>query len=286
MNDYYKVSFNLSPANADAADYLASELGDIGYESFETSDTGDAMTAYVPASLYDERTTAAAVVGNPFDVTIHFSAEFVPGQDWNQEWERHYFRPIIIGGRVVVHSSFHQDVPQADIDITIDPRMAFGTGHHATTTLMMEFILGHDMQGCSVLDMGTGTAILAILAAKCGACRVVGIEIDPSAAENAVDNVALNLDTTSSVDIITGDAGSIPKDLCFDYVLANINRNIICGDIAQYASALKPGGMMCLSGFYVADRPIVLAAGEACGMRCADMKDHDDWSSIWLVKQY
>ncbi|MDE6206902.1 MAG: 50S ribosomal protein L11 methyltransferase [Muribaculaceae bacterium] len=284
MNDYYEVRFRLTPADADAADYLASDLGEIGFETFEQSSDGSEMTAYVPAPIYDAEALAQAVADNPFDVTMEYSAEFVPGRDWNEEWEKHYFQPIVVGGEVLVHSSFHTDLPTARYDIVIDPRMAFGTGHHATTTLMMEYILSHDMQGLKVLDMGTGTAILAILACMRGAADVLGIEIDPAAVDNAIDNVKLNLGDSSCLRILHGDASAIPAGTQVDYFLANINRNVITADIDAYAAALRPGGRLCVSGFYVEDRPIVIAAAKKAGFSCEDMKEKDTWSSIWFFK--
>lgn len=288
MNDYYRVSFVISPANVDACDLLAAFLADAGYESFEQDEAhpGATMTAYVAAPLYDSEATDAAVAELPFDVEVKYSSEFVPGQDWNSEWERHYFKPIIVGGKVAVHSSFHTDVPEAQYDIVIDPRMAFGTGHHATTTLMMQFILGHEMAGKRVVDMGTGTGILAILCSMCGASGVLAIEIDPAAAENAVDNVALNLKgKADGVTVVLGDATKLPADFDADYLLANINRNIITGDIDRYAAALRPGAMMAVSGFYVADRPVVKAAAEAAGLEFVEAHELDNWSSMVFVKR-
>ena len=288
MNDYYKVRFALSPANSDACDYLAACLAEVGYESFEQDEEypGAAMTAYVPASSYNADSTAAAVAELPFDVAIGYDVEFVEGQDWNAEWERHYFKPIVVGGKVVVHSSFHKDVPSADYDIVIDPRMAFGTGHHATTTLMMQFILGHDMKNSRVLDMGTGTGILAILSRMRGASKVLAIEIDPMAAENAVDNVVLNLgDGKDAVDVVVGDANALPSNFEADYFLANINRNIITADIACYAGAMRTGGLLAVSGFYVADREIVARAAEEAGLNYVSAEEMDNWSSMVFVKR-
>ena len=288
MNDYYRVAFSVSPANTDACDLLAAFLADAGYESFEQDEDmpGATMTAYVAAPIFDADATAAAVAELPFDVEVAFSHEFVPGQDWNSEWERHYFKPIVVGGKVVVHSSFHTDVPSADYDIVIDPRMAFGTGHHATTTLMMQFILGHDMCNAKVVDMGTGTGILAILSCMCGAAEVLAIELAPAAAENAVDNVALNLaDKAGIVKVFEGDASLLPAGFGADYLLANINRNIITADIARYAAALRQGGLIAVSGFYVADRQVVRAAAEAAGLEFVEAGELDDWSSMVFVKR-
>lgn len=286
MNDYYKVDFVLSPADSDACDLIAASLADEGYESFEPADDGSAMAAYVPAAQYTQAGVEKAVAECVIPVDVRWTAAFVEGRDWNSEWERNYFKPIVVAGKVAVHSSFHTDVPPARFDIVIDPRMAFGTGHHATTTLMMQSLLDGDVAGRTVIDMGTGTGILAILAAMLGASRVTGIEIDPFAAANAVDNVALNLPGNDTVKIIEGDASALaPLAATADIFLANINRNIITADIAAYAAAMKSGATITVSGFYVADRDIVAGAARAAGLSPVSVAELDNWSSMTFIKQ-
>lgn len=285
MNDYYKVVFSLTPANTDACDLLADALAEAGYESFEPADDGSSLTAYVPAALFDSEKTALAEQSLPFETEISRTEEFIEGRDWNSEWERNYFKPIVVAGEVAVHSSFHTDVPPARYDIVIDPRMAFGTGHHATTTLMMQSVLANVKQGDTVIDMGTGTGILAILASMAGARQVEAIEIDPFAADNARDNVALNLAPDANVTIHTGDASllaSIPAKA--DLFLANINRNIITADIAAYADAMKPGALITVSGFYTSDCPIVAEAAHLAGLSDKENNQLDNWCSMTFVK--
>lgn len=288
MNDYYELAFRLEPADADAADLLAASLADAGFESFVHDEThpGATLTAYVPAPLFDAAAVDAAVADNPMPCRISYTSTFVKGRDWNSEWERNYFKPIVIGGRVAVHSSFHTDVPEAEHDIVIDPRMAFGTGHHATTTLMMQFLLDSDLHDKNVVDMGTGTAILAILAAKLGARHVLAVEIDPAAADNAVDNVALNLDADcGKVTVVRGDVSAlVGHEGEAQILLANINRNIITADIARYADALCPGGTLTVSGFYVADRPVVAEAAASAGLELQGVAEMDNWSSMTFKK--
>lgn len=285
MNDYYKVTFTVTPADTDACDLLADILAEAGFESFEPADDGSLMVAYVPASTYSEEAVARAISAQPIPVEISYAAEFVEGRDWNSEWEKNYFKPIVVAGLVAVHSSFHTDVPQARYDIVIDPRMAFGTGHHATTTLMMQSLLANEkIRGAKVTDMGTGTGILAILADMLGASDVQAIEIDPYAAENARDNVALNL-PDSHVNVITGDASALDALPGFaDIFLANINRNIITGDISRYATAMKPGATITVSGFYVEDRPVVERAASGAGLTLKSVADMDNWSSMTFEK--
>lgn len=286
MNDYYKVDFTLSPADTDACDLLAASLAETGYESFEPADDGSAMTAYVPAAIYSPDAVDSAVADCVIPVGIVWKADFVEGRDWNSEWERNYFKPIVVAGQVAVHSSFHTDVPQARYDIVIDPRMAFGTGHHATTTLMMQSLLAAEVAGKTVIDMGTGTGILAILASMLGAAAVTGVEIDPFAAANAVDNVALNLASDANVSIVEGDASALSALTgTADIFLANINRNIITADIGAYVAAMKPGAKLTVSGFYVEDRPVVSAAAAAAGLEPVAADELDNWSSMTFIKK-
>lgn len=285
MNDYYKVVFALAPANTDACDLLADALADAGYESFEPADDGSSLTAYVPAALFDSEKTAIAEQSLPFETAISRTEEFIEGRDWNSEWERNYFKPIVVAGEVAVHSSFHTDVPPARYDIVIDPRMAFGTGHHATTTLTMQSVLANVRKGDTVIDMGTGTGILAILASMAGARQVEAIEIDPFAADNARDNVALNLAPDANVTIHTGDASllaSMPAKA--DLFLANINRNIITADIAAYAAAMRPGAIITVSGFYTSDCPVVAEAAHKAGLSDKESDQLDNWCSMTFVK--
>lgn len=244
------------------------------------------MTAYVPAPLFDAEAAREALAEIEPLAVADFEAVFVKGRDWNSEWEKNYFKPILVAGRVAVHSSFHTDVPPAEFDIVIDPKMAFGTGHHATTTLMMKALLSGNIAGASVIDMGTGTGILAILASMLGAAEVAAVEIDPFAAANAADNVALNLGNDSKVEVLEGDA-SVLGNIGFkaDVFLANINRNVITADIEAYAAALKKGGRLVVSGFYVADREIVAEAAARAGFDADGVDEFDGWSSMQFVKR-
>lgn len=288
MNDYYRLDISIRPASTDACDLAADSLAAIGFESFEQPEEagGASMTAYVPAPLFDAEAAREALAEIEPLAVADFEAVFVKGRDWNSEWEKNYFKPILVAGRVAVHSSFHTDVPPAEFDIVIDPKMAFGTGHHATTTLMMKALLSGNIAGASVIDMGTGTGILAILASMLGAAEVAAVEIDPFAAANAADNVALNLGNDSAVEVLEGDASALGNiEFKADVFLANINRNVITADIEAYAAALKKGGRLVVSGFYVADREIVADAAARAGFDADGVDEFDGWSSIQFVKR-
>lgn len=281
MNDYYKVKFTLAPCLAYECDILAALLADVGFESFEQTDDG--VDAFVKKELWDKDAVSEVIKLYDFEAKIDFSEELVVGQDWNEEWEKHYFNPIVFEDKCVIHSSFHKDFPRLQYDIVIDPKMAFGTGHHETTSLMIKRILDAEMTGKSVLDMGTGTGVLAILSAMVGATNVVGVEIDPPAYENAVANAQLN--GHPEIDLRLGGAETVAESNSFDFVLANINRNIITADIDRYASALKVGGEMMLSGFYVDDVPVVEAAANKCGLERVSVIEKNRWANLQLVKK-
>lgn len=282
MNDYREVRFDITPCSEDAGDLLAAFLGDIGYETFVPDATG--LTAYVPEAMWSKDALDAIINDFPMEVSITAKDAFVEGRDWNSEWERNYFQPIIVGSKCVIHSTFHHNIPKAEYDIVIDPKMAFGTGHHATTSQVIEGILDTDLEGRSVIDMGTGTAILSILAAMRGAKTVTGIEIDEFAYANAIENVATN-GVSDIVTLINGDASALADVAPADVFLANINRNVILNDFERYAERLKTGGTMILSGFYDDDIPMLEDAATPLGLSITKVSTRDKWTALTLIKR-
>lgn len=280
MNDYIELRIDASPCSEELTDLLAAFLADEGYESFVPDKTG--LTAYVRQTDFNSTKVDELLECFPMDADFKVTSCIVEGKDWNEEWEKNYFKPIVISDRCVVHSSFHTDIPKAEYDIVIDPKMAFGTGHHATTSLILGQLLGMDLAGRSLIDMGTGTGILAILAAMRGASPVTAVEIDPFAHANAVENVAIN--GHPEINVVLGDASALAGVGPADVFVANINRNVITGDIAVYASHLRIGGVMLLSGFYTDDIPVVRAAAEAVGLRYDSYTEHDHWTCLRLVR--
>lgn len=274
MTDYIALRADITPCSETATDLLAAFLADAGYETFLPDDTG--LTAYIPSHAYDPHAARQAADSLPGAPQVRLTSEIVKGRDWNEEWEKNYFKPIVIADRCVVCSSFHTDVPEVEHRIVIDPRMAFGTGHHATTALIMRILLDTDLNGAKIIDMGTGTGILSILALQLGASAATGIEIDPDAADNARDNVALN---RSEARIITGDASALESLEQADIFIANINRNIILADIDLYKARIRPGGLLILSGFYRADVSLIEAAAE---MSEDAVYTDGDWTALVL----
>lgn len=281
MNDYIEVRFDVEPCDATSTDVLAAMLCDVEFESFVPDESG--LTAYVKRELYNEAAIADIVTSFPLQAQINWRAEVIEGQDWNSEWEKNYFQPIVVGDKCVIHSSFHTDIPKVEYDIVIDPKMAFGTGHHATTSLIIRQLLEMSLDGLSVMDMGTGTGILAILSAMRGAEKVSAIEIDEFAYVNAVDNVKINGEP--QINVMLGDASLLANEEPVDVFIANINRNIITADIAEYAKTLKTGGIMLLSGFYEEDVEVIMSQARLHSLDYQSHTVQDRWTCLRLVKQ-
>lgn len=281
MSDYRKVDFNITPYDSDVADLLAAFLADAGFDSFEHQ--GNVLSAYIQDSLYGDNLVESAIRDFPFDVRIQWTVSIIPHTDWNEEWEKKYFKPILLGnGKCVIHSSFHKDYPSAEYDITVDPKMAFGTGHHATTSMMADHLFKLNLKGKKVVDMGSGTGILAIIASKLGAEEIIGIEIDPGACLNAEENVRLN---DADVKMILGDSSKLENIKEVDVFLANINRNIILADLDRYVNSIKKGRTLLLSGFYDSDVELIDMALKENGAKIEDVVvSADKWASIKAVK--
>ena len=277
MNDYTRVKFTVTPNEEVATDVLAALLAEVGFESFLPEEDG--MSAYAPQALYDADAVATVVATFPLDgYGITYTDEFIEGEDWNAEWEKNYFQPIVLGEDCVIHSTFHKDVPAARYDILIDPKMAFGTGYHQTTCHMLRAILAQDMTGKSVLDMGCGTALLAILARKHGATDVVAIDIDEFAFENAKENIILN--NTPDIEVRLGGADAIKPTDSFDVVIANINRNILLADMCNYVKAMRTGSLLFISGFYTDDMEVLKAEAAQHGLRYLDYAEDNRWAMM------
>ncbi len=278
--DYISLEIHYTPLSEAASDLMAAFLADMGYESFVSNTFG--LTAYIQADNYSEKSVRDMLDDFPMPIEYSLSSELIKSQDWNSEWEKNYFQPIMIGDNCCVHSSFHKDVPDTKYDIVIDPKMAFGTGHHATTSMMLRHLLDLDIANKNVIDMGAGTGILSILAKMRGAKNVSGIEIDPDAAENARENVELN---NVEVEILTGDASKLDSLEPADIFIANINRNVILADLKHYEKSLKKGATMLLSGFYEDDIPLLERALNLYGLNIeSKLVEPDNWASLRVKK--
>lgn len=278
MNDYVEVRLDLTPSDEIRTDVLAAMLAEEGYESFVPDTKG--LTAYVKADLFSRETVDRIIDAFPMKTDFEVSDTFIEGRDWNSEWEKNYFQPIVIDNQCVIHSTFHKEVPKCRYDIIIDPKMAFGTGHHATTTLILRQLLSTDLNGLKIVDMGTGTGILAILASMRGASRIDAVEIDEFAFTNAVENVRLNF--AENIYLHHGDAATLSRIGNVNLFIANINRNIITADLPAYVTTLAKDATVVLSGFYEEDISVILEGAKPLGLHYCSHSVIDRWACLVL----
>ena len=277
---YFEFTFHTNPSTEIVNDVLAAVLGETGFESFVENENG--LTAYIQQTLCDETSIKNAIAGFPLsDTEITYTYAEAEDKDWNEEWEKNFFQPIVIEDRCVIHSTFHHDYPQAEYDIVINPQMAFGTGHHETTSSILGELLDADLKGKSVLDMGCGTSILAILASMRGADPVTAIDIDDWCVNNSRDNIALN--NISNITVELGDASLLKGRKPFDIIIANINRNILLNDMAAYAACMHKGSELYMSGFYVEDIPAIREKAESLGMTFVHHREKNRWVAVKFI---
>ena len=281
---YLEFTFTLTPSDDTAQDVLAGVLADAGFDSFVHEEGGLApLKAYVKKDAFSSAALEAALAAYPMPgVAVAYTQAEAEDKDWNEEWERNYYSPLVVDGRCVVASTFHKDVPEAEYRITIDPRMSFGTGHHATTSQMISELLRADVAGKTVLDMGCGTSILAILARMRGAARCVAVDNDEWCVSNSQENVALN--HVDGIDIRLGDASLLAGLGPFDIVVANINRNILLADMAAYVARMTPGALLFMSGFYEEDVPAIRAEAERLGLTFGHARSQNRWACAVFAK--
>lgn len=259
-------------------DLMVAVLAEIGFYAFE--ETPASLRAFIMERDFDEAAFHATVAAYLPGPTVPIEKELIPAKDWNAEWEAN-FHSVRVGDFCEVHPPHRPADPTVRHHIMVAPKMAFGTGHHATTWLMLDQCSRIDFGGKTVLDMGSGTGVLGILAHQLGAARVTLIDIDPWSEENCKENAALN--HVEGLDIVLGDAAAI-GDACYDIILANINRNVLMADRDRYVAALKDGGSIAVSGFYDFDEAKLAAHFVAAGLRPVERRDKDNWVMLAFEK--
>jgi ribosomal protein L11 methyltransferase len=275
MNNYRKVVFKV---DAELAEMLIAEVAELGFDSFEQNN--NEVIGYIPDNLYNKLIiNEIDFICAKYSVKI-ISDTFIEAENWNAIWESNY-PPVKFGNFCFIHAPFHEKTADIAFDIVIEPKMSFGTAHHETTAMMIEWLEKIDVSGKSVLDMGCGTAVLAILAKMKGAKYTLGIDNDEWAFENSLENVQNN---NVDVEIILGDAEMLPKETKFDLIIANINRNILICDMEHYAKALKTNGNILFSGFYEHDMPFVLEAAEKFGIKYQEHFKKNNWVAVKAIK--
>ena len=277
-DDYLEVSLRLEPFSEELSDILCAELSELPYDSFITEEP--LLMAYIPREAYNAQALKAVLSG--YDAVADFKVELMPSRNWNRSWEES-FEPIVVDGMVTIKAPFNVDAPRTRYNIWIDPQMAFGTGSHHTTFMMIQRMLGLGMKGLSVLDMGCGTAILAILAAKMGARKVFAVDIDAVAARSAWGNARWNRVGTR-VETACGDA-SLLQMATYDVILANIHRNILLDDMPTYVRSLRRGGHLLLSGFYESDEPALRERALSLGLSPVGTSHREGWSCMEFEKK-
>ena len=283
--DYIAVHIRIDPFREEWAEIIEAEIVDLGFDSFTVEDPF--LNAFIPLEQFSEpmlKTLLSAFDSAEF--RLSHTVELVREQNWNAAWESD-FEPVVVGGEVTVRATYHKDLPKTRINVVIDPQMSFGSGHHQTTTMMIEQLLEDRklLKGKALLDMGCGTGILAIVAAKLGAgVPVHAVDIDPRCCRSTIANARRNR-IPHKVITVCGDASVLIRGQ-YDFVLANINRNILLADMASYVRALKPqGGRIALSGFYTADIPVLLEKAASLGLAEISRRSRDDWALLVLQKE-
>ncbi|MCK4569385.1 MAG: 50S ribosomal protein L11 methyltransferase [Bacteroidales bacterium] len=272
MKKFYEVSI---PLSGEVAEFILARLSGLGFLGFIEED--ERVVAYLEKDRLDAGSLHVLLSENNISGA---KISEIEDRNWNAEWESDY-EPVIIDGKIMVRAPFHDPVPDIEWDIIIEPKMSFGTAHHETTSQMLSLIARMDLAGKSVLDMGCGTAVLAILASKMGATHIFAVDNDEWAYRNALENTILN--NTEDIEVFLGDRGSL-ENRHFDIIIANINRNILLQDIPYYAAALKPGGTLMMSGFYLDDLEQINNKGVSCRLRLADSRSKNKWTAAVFIK--
>ncbi len=281
--EYIEVAVKITPYSEENAEIVTAEISELPFESFTAEDPY--LKCYIQKELYSQQALKVVLDGvSEYGFEVEFTSNLMPAVNWNAVWESQ-FTPIVVDDKCTIKASFHEGLKKTRYNITIDPKMAFGTGHHQTTYMMCRALLENEdaVRGKVVMDMGCGTAILAILAAKMKAAHVYGIDIDAVAAISAYDNARLNR-VGKVIETYCGDASLLQRN-SYDVLLANINRNILLQDIPTYSVCIRKGGLLFVSGFYLEDMPMIVAVAQNAGLEYVSHDTIDNWCCIKFAKK-
>ncbi|WP_091211084.1 50S ribosomal protein L11 methyltransferase [Mucilaginibacter gossypiicola] len=277
--NYYELFFTTITTEDYQQDLLINALGEIGFDTFEELELG--FKAYIPEDIFDQQALDEQLLPYKDLFTFSYEVNLIPQKNWNEVWESN-FEPIKIGDKIYVRATFHETKPEFDYEIVIDPKMAFGTGHHQTTAMMLALMLENEFAGKKVLDMGCGTGILAIMAAKLGADDITAIDYDQVCYESTIENSALN--NVGNIKPLCGSKEVIPDEQ-YDTILANINRNILLDQMQRYAEVLKTDGEIYFSGFYESpDLDIITDEARKYGLKYISHKKDKEWVAAKFIK--
>jgi ribosomal protein L11 methyltransferase len=264
----------------DFSEILMAEIAETGFDTFMENDKG--FEAYVETENFDKQMLEAIRERYNQQTSVVFYQDRIQKKNWNEEWEKNY-EPVIVDDQCIIRANFHQPDKQYPYDIVITPKMSFGTGHHATTYLMVKNQLDIDHNNKRVMDAGCGTAVLAVMACKRGAAFVDAFDIDAWSIENGRENAEVN--NCENIRIRQGKISELKFDEPFDIILANINKNILLLEMPYYFTYLKPGALLLLSGFYEHDIPDLLARAEKEGLSKVKQVVHETWATLLLQRK-
>lgn len=268
---YIELKCTIKPDKPDIAEQLIAILGELGFESFVEGD--NELLAYIQANNYNPSILKDELLTPDITANVGFTSTVIPDQNWNAVWEEN-FQPVTIDQRCHIRAPFHPKNLSVEYELIIEPKMSFGTAHHETTALMIRFLLELDLNNKEVLDMGCGTGVLAILAAKKGSRNITAIDNDEWAYKNTLENIQRN--NTPLIDVYLGDA-SLLENKNFDVIIANINRNILLNDIPAYAKSLNANSVLLLSGFYIDDLDAIKKSAASSGLEYNSHKEENRW---------
>lgn len=274
---YFELELTISPFNNEINEILIAQFSEIGYDNFFENNEG--FKAYLNERPDVNLFIPLIKIFNNENCKIDFKINEIESKNWNEEWEK-TIQPLVIDGKCLIYTSFHANLPKCEYEILIDPKMSFGTGHHQTTEMMVQYILETDFTNKVVLDAGCGTGILAILASKRGATKVVAFDYDDNCVENCLENVQKN--NVNNIHVIKADENSIFKEK-IDVILANINRNVLVNYYDMFSGLLNKNGIIVLSGFYTEDVSYLNDIYSKT-FKLLSEKENSNWSSLMFQK--
>jgi ribosomal protein L11 methyltransferase len=277
--NYTELNLQLKPLEL-FGEMLTYQLGEVGFEMFE--DTPQGFKAYIQTANFNNDAVLEIIDSiKELNCEVTYTIQDIPWQNWNAEWEKNY-QPEIIGNKIYVRAEFHEANPSYPHEIIVQPRMAFGTGHHPTTSQVMEAMLDLDFQNKSLLDMGCGTGILAILGMQLGASSAYAIDYDPNSVDNSIENAQRN--GYPQIEVALG-SSELLEGKSYDIILANINRNIILNDLDKYANSLNAGGLLITSGYYTSDLSVIKNKAAEYHIDYLQHTSQNDWCCATFKKQ-
>jgi ribosomal protein L11 methyltransferase len=277
--EYAKIKCTINPDNELNREILIAMLGEEGFESFNELEKN--IEAFIPSTDL-KKELLPDIFNNITLFRTNYVVEIIPDQNWNEVWEKNYFKPLLINNECLIRAPFHTEYPDAEYEIVIEPQMAFGTGNHETTSLVISKILEQNTEEKKILDMGCGTGILGILASMKGAKEITAIDIDKWAYNNTIENAQIN--GISNIAVKQGNAEILGGEK-YDIIYANIQRNILLNDMETYASVMNKGAEIVMSGFYTEDLTAIKEEAKLCGLAFKEFSEKNNWVAAVFIKE-